>query len=109
MFDGVRDRGDRANVHSSQREAIEAQHVNDGGEIPDPRFKTQVRNVSVRSTHSAVVVTNDAPSQLSQSVRERPDRWESIAIACRVAEDVGGKYERRPVADVPPSMSSRSG
>src|SRR6476659_1819406 len=99
MFDGVRNRGDRANVHSSQRESIEVQHANDGGEIPDPRFKAQVHDVSVRSTHSAMVIPNDPPSELSHSVREFPDGRKSIAIARRVAEDVGGKYERRPVTD----------
>ena len=79
MFDGIRDRSDRANVHSSQRESIEVQHANDGGEIPNPSFKPQVRDVAVRRTHPAVVVTNHPPSELSQSVGELPDGGESMS------------------------------
>ena len=88
ILDGVRDRCGGPDGDSSQGESTQAQMANDRGQVSDSSLETEVLNVSVGASHSAMVVADHSRSETDQSVRHFPRVWRSSAVGTRVTEDI---------------------
>ena len=98
MLGRIGDRGGGADVHTAQRESLETQLSDHGGQVADSCSKTQVSDVPVGVAHPARVVQDHAPAEAGQPVRNLFDSGaRSIAVATRLTE-TGGEHERRASA-----------
>ena len=99
MLDGVGNGRRPTDVDPSQREPVELQRADDGGQIADPCIKAEIRNIPIRRSHPAVIETDHAPPEMNQPVCHLLDVRKVTTVARGVAKDVRRKDEGQPVAD----------